>query len=256
MTQPFVIGGNPGQGGGGGGASQSPIQLNASLWYPAGAGQTVHSGKVVGWANFGTASSDANSALTTISLPTAPTLNASDAAYNNQPTLSFLAANTQAMQTVGALASTILAPLTVAWVGEWTALSGGAQFIFDDFTTEEKCCIFADSVPAIVMLSAANGEIITTAVPAGPGIFVAVFDGPNGQGMLYTASNLGYGPIPGAKAQTFSTAQLTGLTIGSLAAGAGLGDFYTGKLAEFAVFPFSLEQLQIGQLISYWAGKF
>lgn len=167
-----------------------------------------------------------------------PTLNTSDAAYNNQPTVSFVSASQQYLQS-----------------GAWTLGSGNTIFIvgnMDGVASPNQA--FYDASPGspheqVIDIGAGNWTAASTAAMA--------FGTYNGNkhvlGMIWNGNNsFGYDNTKIGQSGNTGTGGATGLVLGTYQGVNAL--FLNGKIAEFIVYNRALSNNEIGQVMTY-AGK-
>lgn len=171
-----------------------------------------------------------------------PTANASDAAYNNQATLSFDSALSQYLES-GIWATAPTALCTIFIVGNND--NGIAQEVFIDGRDDR---LLVDNNAAPASLRAYESNPITSAGLAlqNPSVIVALMKPGDPTGAIYVSAktpvntgNVGGPTVP------------TGIVVG---AATSIAAFLNGKIAEIAMYNRALSQSEIDQLLEY-AGR-
>jgi hypothetical protein len=189
------------------------------LWLRADLGVTHLIGVAVSQWNDQSGSGDANRNFAQTTVIQQPTLNASDPAFNNQASISFLASATQFLNTPGAWNSSAY-PYTVFMVLKETNTSNNDSFL----SSTNSAPAFGNN--AGISYSITNdGSTISTGLPAmtvGPNIFRIEFN---------TTSGLSKNSI---------TPQMTGTGAGTRMVGLDgnmfIGDTFTGSVAEVIIY--------------------
>ena len=223
----------------------SPLSLGSvALWLRADQGITIATG-VSAWADL-SGSGDANRNFVQATGAAQPTLNAADAGYNGNPTLSFASASSQFLLS-GTWSVAPSALCTVVVVGN-----------NDNAASLE---VFTDGVPTTTLLLDNNtaatsvriGETSTvsensTNVSAAS-VIIGVYKPSDASGAIYvnartavTTGSVGTATAP------------TGMSVG--ANGSGLAGFLNGKVAEVIVYRRALSQTEVNMVLAYCGGRY
>lgn len=209
----------------------TPNQLpNLALWLRADMGITIGTG-VSAWAD---QSGNGNN-FTQGTGSAQPTLNASDASFGGQASLSFAAANSQ---TLTATSVTISQPDTIYVIGQFTT-SSNAELIDGNGTRQ-----------ALANNSGANfvfyaGTLVTgSAADLNPHAFAAIYNGASSSMYVDTSSAANASGNAGAN------------NWGGLILGGTIGGFLQGKIAEVVTYSAAHTSAQVAQLFKYFAGRY
>jgi hypothetical protein len=189
-------------------------------WHRAGLGTTPDTG--IKWWDDQSGSGDAAKRLVQLTGANQPTLNASDAAYNNRATLSFN--GSQRMASTAWATAPVVAGMTIALVGQMSG--GAAQEAFFDSISAQRMLLdnFAAAGQLRFYLNANYGGVVATNTPC----VIVIQCIANSTATTVYKSAL----TPVLTGQLPGTSTPTGLTIGAAYDGtAGL----VGKCAEFAM---------------------
>jgi hypothetical protein len=170
-----------------------------------------------------------------------PTINATDAAYNNQSTLSFASASSQQLDSTGAWVSALSQPYTIFLVGQ----DGGAGFQGWASNTGSSVQISYGNGSANMVMYAGSFLASNQGASSSPKVVGAVFNGATSD--IYEGAR-----TPRATGDAGATA-LAQLTIGAIP-GAGL--FLNGKIAECVVYSKALSAPEIDQLCTYLTDRY
>lgn len=217
----------------------SPLYLpGLRAWFRSDLGITLNGAKVSAWAD---QSGNGNHA-TQGTAAKQPTYNASDAAYNGLPSLSFLNASATVLVT-GAV--TTGQPATVAIVGQATKISANGGFT-DAGSGSGYLAVYATSTNSFAsMISNATGFNSTTDISA-QHVVAGAFNGASSK--LFVDNS----QIPVATG-TCGSAAATTLAIG----GNGLGvNPLTGKVAELVVVNRILSPGEMTLLFAYYGARY
>lgn len=217
-----------------------PTQLpGCVLWVRADQGVTVSAGGGVSqWNDLSVRGNN----LTQATLSKQPTYNASDPSYNGQPTLSFLAANSQVI--VSPTVSQVQ-PATYVYCCEVTNANGS---LLDSTTATTNNIYFA---PYTRLYAGSSGGLDDSSGPgfATQNIGAAIFNGASSS--VYTLSTglrqLTGGAMSGGSAATFA--------LGGGAGGSG-DPSMTGKIAEFMAFNRILNTNELLMIFRYMAARY
>ncbi len=226
----------------------APTQLaNLKAWYRADLLITLNSTTVSGWGD-SSGTGDSNKNLVQATGGSQPTYNATDAAYNNKPTLSFSSSQMHS----GTWASALTQAFTVYVVGNVTAVSGSTLFFFNS-SSDKAWVISRDNGAAGPQSSLAMyaGTTLATSSLSAPqlnakSILCCVFNG---------ASSSGY---VNSIATTYCTGQVgsVGVTDAVLGAYAGGGLALAGKMAEVIVYSGGHSATDRGTVLSYLSSRY
>lgn len=235
----------------GGGFARSPRILNGVTsplyvpgcvaWYRADLGVTTSTG-VSAWADQ-SGSGDSNRNLVQATSTKQPTRNASDAAYNNQATLSFSTGGPtpQSLASPGAWSSSYTTR-TICLVGNFDGL-GSAEFMVDGLTDSSNVIWNDSGANAVDMYAGTN--IGGGTYSSSPLIVIAVFNG---------ASSAIYSSSTGSLATgNCGAGVMAALTVGCNVGGtAGLN----GKIAEVFAYDSALTTTQIAVILRYLGARY
>lgn len=210
-----------------------------AAWWRADLGFTIATG--VSQLNDQSGVGDSNRNLVQATGSKQPTRNATDAAYNNQSTLSFASASSQQLDSAGAWVSAISQPYTIFIVGQ----DGGAGFQGWASNTASSVAINYGNGSANIVMYAGSFLASNQGASASPKVVGAVFNG--GSSAIY--ENARTARATGAAGAT-ALAQLT------LGANPGAGIFLNGKIAECVVYSKALSAPEIGQLCDYFTTRY
>ena len=192
------------------------------LFYRADLGITTVSGAVSSWV-------DQTSAALAATQGTAgqrPVYNATDAAYNNQPTLSFTAASTQLLQSASVAA--LGQPLTICLVGQNDETINGEYMVsFGDNAFTNLVAIAWTNTPGLYIIGQSFAAKTTSASVTSPGIICGTLNGATSA--IFTTNSQTADGTGAAGANTITTK----ISIGGRSDG---GSTLNGKLAEVALF--------------------
>lgn len=231
--------GNGRLGGRGGAKAFTPLSLSGLVaWYRADLGVT--GSPVSAWADQ-SGTGDANKNLVQATGTKQPTLNASDAAYNNQATLSFASASTQQLVS-GIWSAALTSPKTILFIGNF---SGAAvlQYALDGLAVNTAAISNNAAAVNIVINSGAG----LSSVVANNGVPQAIVGVYQVAGAIYDNAKTA---IASGSAGTSSS---TGLTVGSAG---NLGAPLNGKIAEIAAWSRALSAAEVAQLLAYAGSRY
>ena len=218
-----------------------PSQLSGLLLFlRADRGVTIGTG-VSTWADQSGAV-DSNRNFTQATGSKQPTLNATDAAYNNQATLSFAKASSQAISS-GTWSVTPSSPITVLFVGQTDQSS--TQSICDGLATGTARVSLGCSITTVQIVCSSTINF-TTALIASPCAMAGVFNAASSALYINSSSAAKVTGNPGTEAAT-------GMRIGS---SFNNGQFLNGKIAEIIVCSGALSTATIAQVFSYFATRY
>ncbi len=210
------------------------------LWVRGDLGVTQVAGAVSSWADQ-SGKGDANRNLVQSVAGKKPTLNAIDAAWNNQATLSFASASSQQLDSAGNWAPALAQPFTLILVGE----DGGAGFQG-----------WASNTASSLQVNYGNGSADMVGYA---GSFLASNQGGTSARKMVAVS---FNGVSSAIYENARTARATGaigatgldqLTLGCCP---GVGIYLNGKLAEALVYSKVLSPGEIDALCSYLASRY
>lgn len=208
------------------------------LYYRADSGVTLSGSNVTAWVD---QTSSALSATGTSGHY--PTYNATDAAYNNVPTVSFASATGQLLlsSTISALAQ----PITICVVGQAAELVNGQYVVsFGDNSFVNQVALTTTIVPTKLFIigQSFTSASSTNASVQSPGVFCGVLNGANSA--VYTTNSQTADGTGNAGANTITTR----IGIGGRVDGNNTLD---GKIEELAVFSGSLSAPQRSVFTAY-----
>lgn len=212
-------------------------------WFRADKGITIGTG-VASWTD-SAPGADSTHTLTQATGSKQPTFNATDAAYNNQPTLSFASASAQALQS-SAWSSILPQPNTIVVIGNTDATANQQGFIDGiDGTNRQYLYNFSNASEISIF---AGGNLTETDIANGNPMFIAAAI--NGASTdLYVNGN--YRNVTGSA----GSQSLGGLTVGSFY-NTSSGATLNGKIAEVIVFNRALSQAEVQSLAMYAAKRY
>jgi len=208
-------------------------------WWRADRGVTIATG-VSQW-NDQSGIGDTNRNLVQAVGAKQPTVNATDAAYNNQTTLSFASASSQQLDSAGNWSAALSQPYSIFLVGQ----DGGAGFQGWASNTASSVAINYGNGSANMNMFAGSFLPSTLGAVATPKMIGTIFNG---------ASSAIYESARTAKAT--GAAGATALAQLTLGANPGAGIFLNGKLAECVVYSKVLSAAEIDQLCTYFTGRY
>lgn len=227
-----------------GGAITSPLGISGLVaWYRADLGVTITGSGVSTWADQ-SGLGDANKNLLQGTDANRPTLNASDAAYNNQTTLSFLGASAQNVAS-GTFAAAVASPTTWYFACNTTAIAA-IQLILD----------FSPGLDGPQIGVQADGKAPRIYDGAGPVLIAGdlsvkvavcvVFNGASSA--LYISQS-----TTAAGTGNAGTVNQTACRVGSGLAGSSP---FTGKLAEIFAYSGAHTQAQRALALAYMGNRY
>ena len=183
---------------------------------------------------------DSHKVVTQSTFSFMPTLNISDASYNNQPSLSFSRNNTSFMKS-GTWTTSVPQPLTAIVVGNDDGTSTQSLFFDNEGLPSEVAIVSATSGSAFYQLFAASFAATSVPTSSTPKVIVGVFNGASSSAFINGRTNVLGGNNPG-------TATKTGITLGSTYTP---GFFLNGKLVRILIYNRALLQSEINSLLQY-----
>jgi hypothetical protein len=214
-----------------------------AIWLRADMGITIATG-VSQW-NDQSGVGDSNRNAVQATGANQPTYNATDAAYNNQSTLSFVTASALYMQT-GTWSHAASQPFTWIVVGNATSGGGGQQGFIDGITTQE-CRIFTNPNGSILDIYA-GATLATTVHCTSPTIIGAIFNATNS--FLY-ANNTQVAIAAGSAGA--SAQNPIGISIG---VEYNISSYLNGKIAEVIGYYGVLSTAQLSLLFTYLGNRY
>ncbi len=240
MSECAGLGLGLGFGGGGAAAAFSPTSISGIAgWWRADLGRTIATG-VSQW-NDQSGSGDANRNLVQATGSKQPTYNATDAAFNNQSTLSFASASSQQLDSAGNWSGALSQPYSIFLVGA----DGGAGFQGWASNTASSVAINYGNGSANMVIYAGSFLASTQGASSSPKMVGGVFNG--GSSAIYENART---PRATGAAGATALAQLT------LGANPGAGIYLNGKLAEGLVYAKALSAGEIDQLSTYFTSRY
>lgn len=171
-----------------------------------------------------------------------PTLNASDAAYNNQATLSFLASASQYLQS-GTWATPLVQPFTLCVVGNDDGAAADEWWIDNNQSPETELFNNAVGVYGFSAGTSLNTTVPTSNVPRAWIITVS-----SGTATIYMNAKTA------VKSGACGSQGFTGTTLGSWYGGSSF--FLNGKIAEVLKFNTALSSSDRGKLYDYFGTRY
>jgi len=208
-------------------------------WWRADRGVTIATG-VSQW-NDQSGIGDTNRNLVQAVGAKQPTVNATDAAYNNQTTLSFASASSQQLDSAGNWSAALSQPYSIFLVGQ----DGGAGFQGWASNTASSVSISYGNGSANMVMYAGSFLASNQGASSSPKMVGAIFDGATSK--IYENART---PRNTGAAGATALAQLT------LGANPGGGIFLNGKIAEAVVYSKVLSAAEIDQLCTYFTGRY
>lgn len=229
-----------GFGGGSSVSTFSPIAITGiAAWWRGDLGKTIATG-VSQW-NDQSGIGDTNRNLVQAVGAKQPTVNATDAAYNNQTTLSFASASSQQLDSAGNWSAALSQPYSIFLVGQ----DGGAGFQGWASNTASSVAINYGNGSANMVMYAGSFLASTLGAVATPKMVGATFDGASSK--IYESART---PRNTGAAGATALAQLT------LGANPGAGIFLNGKIAEAVVYSKALSVGEIDSLSTYFSSRY
>lgn len=227
----------------------TPPSLGSALvfWVRADKGITIGTG-VSAWADQ-SGSGDVNKNLTQGAGSQQPTLNASDAAYNGQATLTFTASVGSVMVS-GAWASPLALPETIFLVGNFDGTTTNQDMA--DGTVINSRRVNNGEIGGVTGMAIDNGAVLTTGTLANPGapqVYAAYFDTSTGSKIWRSAIT----PVATGNAGA-TNATRTGFTLGALANGAAA--FMNGKIAECFIVAGAMAPADFASAMNYCGARY
>lgn len=211
--------------------------------FDAGLGVTNVSGAASAWADQ-SGTGDANKNLAQATSGKRPTINATDAAYNNKPTLSFAAASSQLMQS-SAWASALPQPFTWFVVGN-TSGGGANEYMLEGDVDGSVRCIMGMLVISANWGMYGGTELGSSAArSASPLILGGVMNGSSSRLYMSAKTPVAIGDAGGNG--------LSGMSVGGSYAGTATLD---GKLASMVACAGDLGATYINKLLDFWGSKY
>lgn len=219
----------------------SPNQIsNLIAWFRADKGTTLSGSSVNGWADqSGTGDNNKN----LVGTSHAPTLNASDASYNNQPSISFASASSQYLIS-GTWSSSLSQPATIFVVGN-TDGTATKQFFVDGQGATQRMAIYNHSSATGLSAYAGTDLAPTGLVDGSPMAIGAVFNGASSS--VYV--NAKTAKITGQAGNNV----ITGIVVGADLTAANL---LNGKICEVIYYSRSLLQTEINSILTYFNTRY
>ena len=218
-----------------------PNQLsNLVAWFRADKGLTLSGSSVNGWADqSGTGDNNKN----LVGTSHAPTLNASDASYNNQASISFASASSQYLIS-GTWSVSLSQPATIFVVGNTDGTST-KQFFVDGQGATQRMAIYNHSSATQLSAYAGTDLAPTGLVDGSPMAIGAVFNGASSA--VYV--NAKTAKITGQAGNNV----ITGIVVGADLTAANL---LNGKCCELIYYSRALLQTEITQLLTYLTQRY
>lgn len=170
-----------------------------------------------------------------------PTVNSTDASYNNQTTLSFASASSQQLDSAGNWSAALSQPYSIFLVGQ----DGGSGFQGWASNTASSVAINYGNGSANMVMYAGSFLASNQGASSSPKMVGAIFDGASST--IYESART---PRNTGAAGATALAQLT------LGSNPGAGIFLNGKLAECIVYSKALSAGEIDQLCTYFTGRY
>jgi hypothetical protein len=199
----------------------------------------TQAGTVSAWGD-SSGTGDANKNLTQATGAKRPTYNATDAAYNNQPTASYVAASSQELDST-AWAAALTAPYTLFAVGNGDGTASAQGIVGDSTNLVQLVLNNGGTGPTIY---AGTSLPASTANSSSPRIWCAVVNGASGA--IYENSR---------------TAKATGATGTNALSRTMIGvdataHFHNGKIAEVIVYSRALSSAEISAVLRYCSTRY
>ncbi len=219
----------------GGSTFTPPSLLGLVAWYRADKGITIATG-VHTWADQ-SGTGDSNKNLIQATGSAQPTLNATDAAFNNQATLSFVSASSQYLQSA-TWASSLSQPATIFVVGSDDG-SASIEVYVDGTGATQRMVIEKDNATQYQWYAGtAQNKTLTTGAKA---VLAGMFN--NTTSFAYYSAK-----TPVLSNSTFGTEPIIGLTVGAAYNGSNP---LNGKIAEVIIYNSNLSATNINQVLAY-----
>jgi hypothetical protein len=205
----------------------SPLDLgNVKAWYRADLGASASA-----WLDQ-SLTGDANQNLAQASGPAQPTLNASDAAFNNQKSFSF---SSSQFFSSGTFAAALAAPCSALVIAKVPASN---EYLVNDVNTADVWAIFANALDQIAFL--APNQKVSTSPASGAFAYIIQQNG--------ASSKLNLSQTTSQTLSTPGANSLTGIMVGNYKGSQVLGG---ATIAEIVLFTGTLTQAQIDRLNTY-----
>lgn len=205
-------------------------------WYRADKLVTSVGGVVSAWGD-SSSTGDSNQNLTQSNALLRPTLNTTDAAYNNQPTISFTIVASSAISS-GTWATALTAPFTICWVGNYDGGASAQNFVSSTGQINE---LQANNGSGNACMYGGGGFVVSNlGNTASPQIVIGVYDAAANSKLFVSAKTaLATGSTGGNS--------FTDLTLGYWAvSGAGL----QGTIAEVLIYDAALSAANINAVLT------
>jgi hypothetical protein len=220
------------------------------VWYRADVGVTISSGvKVSKWADQ-SGIGDANRTVIQTAAARQPTLNASDASYNNQKTISFASASSQMLYATGSWSPSVAMPYTIFVVGNGDGTANYRNFIgllaTNVYGLLDQNNFFAGFYD--MADPAGDNMSSTTAVSAAARVFVMEYVATLGTSTLRISQT-----TPQSTSTLFNSSSLTSLQVGGRSSTFGTFD---GKIAEIIVYNSILSAADLASVQTYLGARY
>jgi hypothetical protein len=205
-------------------------------------GPEISQARLSAWADQ-SGTGDVNKNATQATIGNQPAHDAADAAYGNQPTVTFDGANSMV---TGTWAVAPPVTNTVFIVGQSTIDGSVDGYLWDSAGAGFYCLRTTDD--DITWQAASNSVTLNNQAVGSPGVIVASNDGGNGR-LAFNSKSWGAGPTA---AMGSSTA--TGFVIGAYVGG-GVHQL-TGKIAEIIIYDTALSDADRGRVLDYLSARY
>jgi hypothetical protein len=233
----------------------SPAALSSLVWWlRADLGVTTAGGKVSAWVNQ-SGVSDANRNVAQGSAGNRPTYNATDAAYNNQSTISFNETNSEHLLGAGVWSPTYAAPFTFGVVGH-TTITGinDASFVGSVGGVADYSDFYQNSSNKVSVFCGSSGTapaVTSNVAWANKGFALCRVNGASSALYFNTKSHIGTTTGGASFTTTFGS---TGINVGKR--NVANVEYINGTIAEVFAFSGALSDTDVSNLMDYVAARY
>jgi hypothetical protein len=222
-------------------------------WLRADLGITLATTKVATWADQ-SGRGDANRNVSQGTDANRPTYNTTDAAFNNQPTISFTAASSHFLPGVGNWSATYTQPVTFGVIGTATASASNAFFLGARAGSEYMDIYKTTANRPASLVGTVPGTIEQVATPLASPCVILISVGAGSDGVFRLNSRSHVGSSTGGAAYTATSVGANGMTVGRRSIAAL--QYLDGKVAEVFMWNKTLNVGEVNKLMNYVTARY